>query len=281
MQHKTGTHRVLSGAARDSLVLLLENLTYLRATRERPLRGYRDDLGKQQPIGYSGEWTPSVLLRRGPEHVIDCVPPQIPKSTDEARTIDDKWKTNEETLLAALGAWLSRIELANRVETVPPSPQDTSVRMRVTLQSQAPHDITEIGFGVSQIIPVLVAGLLQPEDSLFVVDLPEAHLHPRPQGAIADFFCSLALSGRSSLVETHSEMFFHRLRLRAAMNPALMDKIAVYFIDPPKDGVCSTPRVVGLGYEEELRWPEGFLQEAWETETQINAVREAQRLGRG
>lgn len=76
-------------------------------------------------------------------------------------------------------------------------------------------------------------------------------------------------------------MFFHRLRLRAAQDPELMTKIAVYFIDAPTDGGCSTPRAVGLGYEEELRWPEGFLQEAWETETQISAVREAQRLARG
>ena len=147
--------------------------------------------------------------------------------------------------------------------------------MRVSPKGQSKHDITEIGFGVSQVIPVLVAGLLQPEDSLFIVDLPEAHLHPRPQSAIADFFCSLALSGRTSLVETHSEMFFHRLRLRAAQDPRLMDNIAVYFIDPPKDGFCSKPRPVGLGFEEELRWPEGFLQEAYETEMQINAIRQA------
>jgi len=57
-----------------------------------------------------------------------------------------------------------------------------------------------------------------------------------------------------------------------------MDKIAVYFIDRPVDGLCCKPRLVNLGYEGELQWPEGFLQEAWETESQINAVREAQRL---
>lgn len=154
------------------------------------------------------------------------------------------------------------------------------LQLRVAPNGQSPHDITEIGFGVSQVIPVLVAGLLQPKDSLFIVDLPEAHLHPRPQGAIADFFCSLALAGKTSLVETHSEMFFHQLRLRAAMDPRLMENIAVYFIDRPVDGICSKPRLVDLGYEGELQWPEGFLQEAWETESSISAVREAQRLAR-
>jgi len=273
--HVSGTPRTLSGAASDDLRFLLDNLAYLRANRKRPLRGYRDDLAKQQAIGYSGEWTPSVLHRNKLEEVTYHEPPSVPTSVDEAGAIDYEWKAKRESLPNAVNAWLSRLRLASGVETVPPSDAERSFKLRITLDGQVPHDITEIGFGVSQILPVLVAGLLQREGSLFIVDLPEAHLHPRPQGAIADFFCSLALSGRYALVETHSEMFFHHLRLRAAMTPRLMENIAVYFIDQPKDGVCSHPRPVGLGRGDDLDWPEGFLQEGWETETQINAVRRA------
>lgn len=264
----------LSGVARESLCSLLENLTYLRATRKRPSRGYLHDAGKLQ-IGYSGEWAPSILHHNGSVQVTYCDPPKIPNSVEEARKIDNTWKEKQETLLEGVGAWLTRLKLATAVETVPPTPLDNRVKLRATIKGQGSHDITEIGFGVSQVFPVLVAGLLQPKESLLIVDLPEAHLHPRPQGELADFFCALALSGRTALVETHSEMFFHRLRLRAAQDPSLMDKIAVYFIDPPKDGVCRPPRPVGLGYEEELHWPEQFLEEAYETEIQINAVRRA------
>lgn len=64
------------------------------------------------------------------------------------------------------------------------------------------------------------------------------------------------------------------------MDPRLMENIAVYFIDRPVDGICGKPRLVDLGYEGELQWPDGFLQEAWETESSISAVREAQRLAR-
>jgi predicted ATPase len=123
-----------------------------------------------------------------------------------------------------------------------------------------------------------VGGLTQPEESLFIVDLPEAHLHPRPQAELADFFCSLALSKRSVIVETHSEMFFHRLRLWAALNQELANKIAVYFVDPPNpNNICVEPRPVGLAFQDELTWPKGFLQEAWEMESQIKAAREARR----
>ena len=270
--------RTLLGTARDSLKSLLENLTYLRATRERPSRGYRDELVKPQPIGYSGEKAPSILFRDGskPLPVAYVEPPVIPNTIGEAQKSDSEWKEKKGTLREALNYWLVRLDVAEDVEIIQ-SPVDKKLQMRVTPKGQSSHDITEIGFGVSQVIPVLVAGLLQPKDSLFIVDLPEAHLHPRPQGAIADFFCSLALTGRSCLVETHSEMFFHRLRLRAAMDPSLMDKIAVYFIDPPSDGFCNPPRLVGLGFEDELRWPAGFLQEAYETEMQINVARHVRK----
>jgi len=279
VEHKTGAQRILSNAARKSLLSLLENLTYLRATRKRPSRGYLDNVGKQQPIGYSGEWAPSIIHNKSTKQVTYCAPPKIPNSVDEARKNDSEWKVKNQTLLKGVGAWLSHLGLATAIETIPPSLLDSRVKLRATIKSgQESHDITEIGFGVSQVIPILAAGLFQPKDSLLIVDLPEAHLHPRPQGELADFFCSLALSGKSAIVETHSEMFFHRLRLRAAQNPSLMDKIAVYFIDRPVDGLCCKPRLVNLGYEGELQWPEGFLQEAWETESQINAVREAQRL---
>jgi predicted ATPase len=274
--------RILGGVARDSLTSLLENLTYLRATRERPSRGYRDELERPQPIGYSGEKTPSILFRVGnePLPVAYVEPPVVPNTIEEAQKSDSKWKERKETLRDALNHWLVRLDVAADIEIIQSS-VDEKLQMRVTPKGQSSHDITEIGFGVSQVIPVLVAGLLQPKDSLFIVDLPEAHLHPRPQGAIADFFCSLALTGRSCLVETHSEMFFHQLRLRAAMDPRLMENIAVYFIDQPKDGLCSKPRLVDLGYEGELAWPDGFLREAWETETPIYAVREAKRLASG
>lgn len=279
VQHVTGTSRRLGNAASDDVRSLLEKLTYLRANRKRPSRGYRDGNHRYQPIGYSGEWTPSILFKKGSEQVTYLEPPAIPNSVDEAKKSEFEWKPKNRTLSEALVDWLGRLEIASHVE-VKQSGASNDLQLRVAPNGQSPHDITEIGFGVSQVIPVLVAGLLQPKDSLFIVDLPEAHLHPRPQGAIADFFCSLALAGKTSLVETHSEMFFHQLRLRAAMDPRLMENIAVYFIDRPVDGICSKPRLVDLGYEGELQWPEGFLQEAWETESSISAVREAQRLAR-
>ncbi len=272
IDHTSGTSSVLSGVARDEMRSFLQAVVYLRANRRRPSRLYADEVGSPQALGYSGEFTTSVLHRRGAERTAMLAPPPLldPKAGSATR----EWTGVEESLVGAVDFWMQHCELGRGVEASVAPASDKALRLRVTLEGAQQHDITEIGFGVSQVVPVLAAGLLQGSEGLLIVDLPEAHLHPRPQAALADFFCSLALAGKTTLVETHSEMFFHRLRLRAAQSPALLDKIAVYFMDEPSEGLCARPRPIGLRFEEELKWPDGFLQEAWEMETLISAYRE-------
>ena len=280
--HEGGTSRLLSGRAMGELEFLFQNLTYLRPTRARPLRTYPAGSSRRfaagralttpdspQEIGYSGESSAAVLHRRAEEPVHYAGLPNIPN-------LGEKWEISagksaglvSDTLVGSVRAWLQRLRLADSLRTFSEGNSER-IEVLVTLAGQSEHNIVEIGFGTSQVLPILIAGLLQPSGSVFIVDLPEAHLHPRPQADLADFFCSLALSNRFSLVETHSEMFFHRLRLRVEMDEVLKEKIAVYFIDEPKEGLCCQPRRVGLGYDEQLSWPVGFLQEAWETESQI------------
>jgi predicted ATPase len=279
MSHsRGGTPAIFSGQARDTIRELLKGLTYLRATRERPSRYYPNGQrqSRRQLIGYGGEWTASVLNDLGATKTVRYAKlADVPRSPDEAVEISNGWTDKEEPLAEAVANWLKYLCLADSVETVL-SPDRSQVEVRITVAG-LPHNVTEVGFGISQILPVLTAGLLQPPDSLLIVDLPEAHLHPGPQVDLADFFCSLALSGRKCLVETHSEMFFHRLRLRAEMHPELRDKIAVYFVDEPKDGKCFQPHQVGLKFEEETTWPNGFFQEGWKTEVMINSLRRARR----
>lgn len=281
VRHVEGTARVLSGKAREDLKAFLDGLTYLRATRRRPSRIYQYRRGKGKGLGYGGEWTPSVLLEEEDRYVTYANPPAVPRSADEVLDSGYNWGSKREPLGEAVGNWLAKLGLAQAVKSRQSAHDPQLLEVRVNRADQGSRNITEIGFGVSQILPVLVAGLLQQDSSMFVVDLPEAHLHPRPQAELADFFCSLALSGRSCLVETHSEMFFHRLRLRAEMTAELLDKIAVYFIDEPSGGDCSEPRIVGLRSDREPEWPAGFFHEGWEAAVQIGTVRRGRKSRTG
>jgi predicted ATPase len=281
---ETGTEVPLSSLARVDMQRLLENTTYLRGSRKRPSRGYERGTGAPSALGYAGEWTASVLDDGKQAPVSLLMPPKYPDNVqDIVRLLDTQWQPRQASLKHAVGAWLEHMDLARSVDTMKSPRDETLIELTVALHTEwGKRDITEVGYGISQLLPVLVAGLRQPENGIFIVDLPEAHLHPRPQGALADFFCSLALSGRTVLVETHSEMFFHRLRLHAAMNKTLMTNIAVYFCDPPgPNGLCGELRRIGLESDGQPKWPEKFLQEAWEVESQISAAREARRLSEG
>lgn len=278
---KDVTETQLDTVIRRSLRAFLERLTYLRASRKRPSRGYEPATGGHSPIGYAGEWAASVLNSPSTDRYAFAVPLPIPNKKEEAsKVIDVAWELRNATLLESLDFWMQHLGLAKGIETRKSQLYPGRIEIRVVpVSGHSVRDITEVGYGISQVLPILIAGLLQSPESIYVVDLPEAHLHPRPQADLADFFCSLAMAGRHILVETHSEMFFHRLRLRAAMNSELMNKIAVYFCkQPDADGMCIQPCKVGLQYEQELSWPAGFLHEAWEMETQIGAIREGRKL---
>jgi predicted ATPase len=277
--HPGGTSVPLNVPILNEIRAVLQNLIYLRATRRRPIRAYDESrLKLRQVVGYSGEKTAFVLRHRGADPIIVKLPPVIPDSPSETKALLDRdWEEYSGTLLEVLGIWLQRLHLANSVGAIEREDDRSLLQVLVTLQDQRAHDITEVGFGISQILPVLVAGLLQSKDSLLVVDLPEAHLHPWPQAQLADFFLSLTLSGRQVLVETHSEMFINQLRLRAELNQELQESIAVYFIDSPVGGYCCLPRRIEFGTEGEMRWPAGFMQEALDIETKISAVRAAKR----
>ena len=138
--------------------------------------------------------------------------------------------------------------------------------------------LTDLGFGVSQALPIITNGLILKKSGLLIVEQPEAQLHPKSQTELADFFCSMVKCGRNALVETHSEALFHRLRLRAALDKELAEKIAVYFIDEPHidestgQPFCVQPREVSLKAEDELSWPKGFLSEGVRTELEITAA---------
>jgi predicted ATPase len=81
---------------------------------------------------------------------------------------------------------------------------------------KALENIADIGYGLSQVLPVIVEGLLVPRGGVYMVQQPELHLHPDAQAAMMDYFIYLAVAGVRVIVETHSEYMLLRLRRRLA-----------------------------------------------------------------
>jgi hypothetical protein len=150
------------------------------------------------------------------------------------------------------------------------------VKSRILLRQQrdflpvAPQDV---GIGISQVIPVVVAALAQ-RDGIAAIEQPELHIHPAVQVGLGDLFIRQSHEddgdNRQFLIETHSEHLLLRIlrRIRqtgedqAPPNLGLApDRVAVYYVESTEQGTY----LKHLGINEEGRfvdqWPRGFFEE--------------------
>ena len=181
--------------------------------------------------------------------------------------------SGEEAVLAeALNFWLQRFGLADGA-----SSQDQG-RMGIGLSvtpagGKREVDLTSVGVGVSQVLPVLLLCLLAEPGALVVVEQPELHLHPRLEQELADFFLACVRSGRQVVLETHSEHLVNRLRYRIAQDETTSTHDLVGLVFAESDGGVTSYREPeineygGIGDD----WPAGFLD---------LSVRESQELVR-
>jgi predicted ATPase len=97
--------------------------------------------------------------------------------------------------------------------------------------SSARASLADIGFGVSQFLPVIVADLQLEPGSLLMVSQPELHLHPSAQAAMANYFAEKIAKGRQYIIETHSEYLLNRIRLLIVDGKLQEDDVRVAYFE--------------------------------------------------
>lgn len=123
-----------------------------------------------------------------------------------------------------------------------------------------PLAASQLGTGISQVLPVLVAAH-QEKLQLVSVEQPELHLHPRFQVELGDLFLSCSRD-RSFLIETHSEHLVLRLLRRLREDAASRDTISVCYLKRSEQGgVVAESQVITDDGDFEHDWPDGFFDE--------------------
>lgn len=169
---------------------------------------------------------------------------------------------------AKVNEWLDKFDLQVNVSTL----QDIIHKLKIR-QYALDLDITDVGFGISQILPIIVQGFLSFKNSLTMIEQPEIHLHPKMQADLADLFIDIVNKGETIsgdfgnaqkylLIETHSEYLLRRLRRRIFEGKISYDDIAIYFLEHPNDDFSGTVinerPISSTGYFE---WPEDFYSD--------------------
>ncbi len=206
-------------------------------------------------IGLRGEHTAAVLdLHK--KRVIEYLP------SANFATSEVKQETYLRSLETAVLDWLKYMGVVEGIETLDRGKLGHELKV-TTAGVSIFHDLTHVGVGVSQVLPILVMCFLAERDTTLILEQPELHLHPRVQTLLGDFFLSMALLGKQCIIETHSEYLINRLRFRAAAakDDALSSVMKVYFVEK-KEGASVFRDVVVNKYGAIIDWPEGFFDQS-------------------
>lgn len=202
-------------------------------------------------------------LRAHPKRYYYLDKTKTPKSLDTLNgdSIAEVLKNNSK-LKDKVNAWLQHFQIAIDVHII-----EEAIHKLKVQQNKLELDITDVGFGISQILPVIVQGFFTPAGSLTMIEQPEMHLHPKMQADLADLFIDIALPQQPNqeersfqkylLIETHSEYLLKRLRRRIADKTISADDVAIYYIEQ-KESNQSTISAIDIGRTGLFEWPEEF-----------------------
>jgi len=93
-------------------------------------------------------------------------------------------------------------------------------------------NLVDVGYGVSQVLPILVDSVTAPRGALVLIQQPEVHLHPRAQAALGSFLVHLAAEeARHLVIETHSDYIIDRVRMEVADGKIAPDDVALLYFE--------------------------------------------------
>jgi predicted ATPase len=97
--------------------------------------------------------------------------------------------------------------------------------------------IANVGYGISQVLPIIVEKLARSKNTVFAIQQPEVHLHPKAQAALGDFiYFANQNTNMIFFIETHSEYLINRFRLNVHRNKEKKSKSQVLFFERTENG---------------------------------------------
>lgn len=123
------------------------------------------------------------------------------------------------------------------------------------------HKPMNVGFGLTQILPIIISCLTaQPED-LLIIENPEVHLHPKGQALMGEFLAAVANSGVQIIIESHSDHVLNGIRRAVKCKKINNEKVAFYFFNNRNfnESQIISPQIDKNGRID--HWPNGFFDQ--------------------
>jgi hypothetical protein len=231
-----------------SIKNLFKSIYYVGPLREYPVRFYQFSGEEPPDVGSKGNLAINAMLAAS------------------ERKIQKNFKARSENFEALIARWLKQIGLIESFIVKPISDGRKEYEVRIKIQSNAPEVlITDVGFGISQILPVLVQCFYVEPNSTLFFEQPEIHLHPSVQSHLGDLFIEATKAREKGkdrntqiIVESHSEHLIRRIQRRIAENVIEPKDVALFFIHQ-KNGHALIEEMNLDIFGNITNWPDNFF----------------------
>lgn len=224
----------------------ISSLSYVGAERIGPKEYYKiDDSQNMQVVGSSGENAVSILYTKSdhpiiPEIALESVPP----------TLFHQVQARMQQFFPGCEISVKKI---NEIDAV-------TLGVRSSLDTDF-HRPIHVGFGITQILPIVVASLSAQKDDLLLIENPEVHLHPAGQSLMGKFLSSVANAGVQIIVESHSDHLLNGIRRAVKSQDISYDDVVLHYFQK-RD--ASMPQVISPSLSKDGvidKWPDGFFDQ--------------------
>ena len=223
-------------------------------------------------------------LRGQPERIYTNTPSQAPRFAGQFEKymagLITLWNEENTEQIKTVETGLRRLELTGWVKS--DRLDDVSVELKVGRMKSNTKDsvygdevnIADVGFGVSQVLPVLVALAAAEKGQMVYIEQPELHLHPRAQVALAREFSDAANRGVRVVIETHSSLLLQGIMTQVAVGELPNDKVILHWFERNEAGNTTVrPEMLDEKGTHSSDWPVDFADiRLGEQKRYLNAV---------
>jgi predicted ATPase len=227
---------------------LFQSISYLGPLRSRAERLYPWTGIEPESVGYKGENTVAAIL------------------ASKSRKIGLGHRRPRKPFEEIVAVQLKKLGMIEEfyVRPISETRQEYEVKVRIK-GSRDFVDLPDVGFGVSQVLPVIVECFYAAPGSIIIMEQPEIHLHPSAQSALADVMIDVVNSREDGtsrniqlVIETHSEHFLRRLQRRIAENEIEQEMVAAYFANITTTPAVLEPLQIDM-FGNIQNWPDNFF----------------------
>ena len=226
---------------------LMDSVYHLGPLREYPKQTYSWAGSSPDNVGQRGERAVDAILSA--------------TRNGEKRRIKHQRAGGEVAFQEVIAYWLKKLKLVHEFRIEEISEGTNLYRAVVKTSKSGPQTaLTDVGFGVSQVLPALVLLYYVPEGSTVLMEQPEIHLHPAVHSGLADAMLEVAeIRNVQIIVESHSEYLMRRLQRRVAEGKKSPEDIKLYFVSTNRHGNAQASDLALNQWGEIENWPTNFF----------------------